>query len=194
LAQLGIRDKTIVTVTADHGEEFWEHRDEEMAAFADPRDVFGTGHGHHLFQVHLLVPLVIFGPGIPAAAITGNTSLVDVMPTVLAAVGQNLDRLDGRSLLEPLPPDRPVFAEAIAYGFEKRTVIEGDRKLLSAPGDGIERLYDLGPDRREVRVVSDRADAERLRGLLPGEASSPGEQTVATEEILEHLRALGYLD
>jgi arylsulfatase A-like enzyme len=196
MESLGMNERTVWVVTADHGEEFWEHRDEELASFTDPRDVYGTGHGHNLFQVHLLVPLLAFGPGIPAGALERNVSLVDVFPTVLAALGVDGPSVDGRSLLEDggSGADRPIFAEAIAYGFEKRAVIDGDLKLLSAPSDGYESLVRLGPDRLESERVEDPAEADRLRGLLPGAQEVLGEQVQATEEILEHLRGLGYID
>jgi arylsulfatase A-like enzyme len=194
LSRLGLRENSVFVVSSDHGEEFWEHRDEELASFADPRGVFGTGHGHHLFQVHLLVPLLILAPDLPPRAVRENVSLVDVVPTVLELVGASGAALDGVSLTHDVPGGRPVFAESIAYGFEKRTVIEGDRKLLSAPGDRVERLYELGPDRREVRTVDEPGEAHRLRSLLPSAPSALGEQVEATDEIIEHLRGLGYLE
>ena len=196
LERLGVRDRTVVVVSSDHGEEFWEHRDEEMDSFFDPRNVFGTGHGHHLFQVHLLVPLIVVGPDVPAGPISQNASLVDVMPTMLELVGDGGERLDGRSLLGPAAERRPIFAEAMAYGYEKRVVIEGDLKLLSAPGDDVERLYALGPDRREAGWVEDPAEVDRLRSMLQDPLLDPelGEQVEATDEIVEHLKNLGYID
>jgi arylsulfatase A-like enzyme len=191
LGSLG-RD-TVVVVTSDHGEEFWEHREDELA-FLDPRGVVGTGHGHHLFQVHLLVPLILVGPGVPSAAIATNVSLVDVVPTILSLLGEDAGGLDGRSLLEPVAWDRPILAGSIAYGYDKQVVIEGDRKLLSAPLDGIERLFALGADRLERGTIDDPALAERLRSMLPGGPIQAGEQVIATEEIEEHLRELGYLE
>ncbi len=197
LQSLGEADRTIMVVTADHGEEFWEHRQEEVDGFLDPRDVFGTGHGHNLFQVHLLIPLILTGPGIDPAQVDANVSLVDVVPTLLDAAG--LERppegpaFDGRSLLEPVEA-RPILAEGIAYGHEKKSVILSDLKLLSAPLDGYERVFRLGPDRREVEVVEDPSEAERLRAYLPGEESAMGEQVEASDEIVEHLKALGYIE
>jgi arylsulfatase A-like enzyme len=191
----GVRERTITVVSSDHGEEFWEHRAEEMEGFSDPRDIYGTGHGHNLFQVHLLVPLIVFGPGIPSGGIERNVSLVDISPTVLHAVGEPIPPADGRSLLEPLGP-RPILAEGIAYGFEKQSVVLEDVKLLTSPGDGFERAFRLGPDRLEVAAPEDPAQIERLRAYLPtpAEVGKLGEQVEATEEIVEHLRDLGYID
>jgi arylsulfatase A-like enzyme len=196
LDAMGERDRTLLVVTADHGEEFWEHRDEEMASFTDPRDVYGTGHGHNLFQVHLLVPLVLTGPGIEAGRHDENVSLIDVMPTVMDAIGLDPPPMDGRSLLDGAagPGDRPILAEGIAYGHEKRSVVAGDLKLLSSPEEGYEQVFRLGPDRTETEAVEDPEVADRLRRHLPGGASAMGEQVEATEEIVEHLKALGYIE
>ena len=193
LQSSGVADRTYLVVTSDHGEEFWEHRADELASFADPRNVFGVGHGHNLFQVHLLVPLIVMGPGVPVGAVPGNVSLVDVAPTLLEAVGEPTDELDGAPLWRRAD-DRPVFAESIAYGFEKRAVVHGDVKLLSAPGDGAERVYRLGADRSEIGLVQDEIVAAQLRALLSEEPAVVGDPTEATEEIEQHLRDLGYID
>lgn len=192
LREAGVRDRTVVMVSADHGEEFWEHRDEEIANFADPRGIAGTGHGHNLFQVHLLIPMIVVGPGVPAGEIRGNVSLVDVVPTLADLTGIEMPRSDGRSMFGSL--DRPIRAEGIAYGNEKSAVIEGDHKLLHAPADGYERLFELGRDRMEVRTLADPILAARLRHELPTGASAMGEQVESDPEILEHLRELGYIE
>jgi arylsulfatase A-like enzyme len=189
-------DRTIVAVTADHGEELWEHRDEEIAGFEDPRNVFGVGHGHNLFQVHTLIPLLFVGPGIGPRAIESNVSLVDLFPTVLEAAGLEPPApVDGWSLVDaPVPEDRPVPAMGIAYGHEKATVVVGDRKLLSAPGDGYERGFILGLDRRERGPLDGGEVLAELRAVLPAAPSKLGEQVEPTEEIEAHLRDLGYID
>jgi arylsulfatase A-like enzyme len=165
-----------------------------MEGFTDPRNIYGTGHGHNVFQVHLLVPLVFAGAGIRAGAIDANVSLVDVAPTILQAVGVEAPAADGHSLLEPPDEGRPILAEAIAYGHEKRSVVHFDRKLLSAPGDGYERVFGLGADRRESEVVTDPSEVERLRRFLPEGPGAVGEQVASTEEIERHLRDLGYIE
>jgi arylsulfatase A-like enzyme len=191
----GLADRTVTVITSDHGEEFWEHRAEEMEGFSDPRNIYGTGHGHNLFQVHLLIPLVVLGPGIDPGRIDHNVSQVDVLPTVLDAAGLTGPAVDGRSLLDAaIDPDRPVLSEAIAYGYDKTSVTLGDAKLLSSPGDGYERLFRLGPDRREVGAVDDPAEAGRLRAHLPRAPSVVGEQVEKTSEIERHLRDLGYIE
>jgi arylsulfatase A-like enzyme len=190
----GRLDRTVTVVTSDHGEEFWEHRAEEQKGFTDPRNIYGTGHGHNLFQVHLLVPLVLLGPGVVPGEVDANVSLVDVFPTVLEAAGIESPPVDGRSLLDAVERDRPVLGEGVAYGHEKRSVVVGNLKLLSSPGDRYERVFRLGPDRREAMEVADPALAEGLRRHLPSGPEAIGEQVVATEEMERHLRDLGYIE
>jgi arylsulfatase A-like enzyme len=75
LEALGLSEETLVIVTADHGEEFFEH-----------------GRKTHRKQLHaesVRVPLVMRWPGrLPAGArISGPTGIVDVAPTILRAAG-----------------------------------------------------------------------------------------------------------
>ncbi len=190
------RDRTVLVVTADHGEELWEHRDDEIADFEDPRNIAGAGHGQNLWQEILLVPLIVRGPGIGPRRIDANVSLADVAPTILEAVGADIPAdVDGQSLLGDVPTERRIIAEGVAYGYEKAAVIEADQKLLSSPGDGYERVFELGPDRREAGVVTDAGTADRLRGFLPGSPAAPGGAPIeSSEEIERHLRDLGYIE
>jgi arylsulfatase A-like enzyme len=190
-ASLGdARDRTILVVTADHGEELWDHRDEEIASFADPRGVAGVGHGHTLFQELLLVPLILHGPGIEPGAVEHPTSLVDVVPTLLSATERPLPSgLDGAALGSP---PRPVTAQGIAYGHEKRAVIDGQDKLIVSAGDDYERAFRLDATSRMEATETPEA-IERLRPLLPPEAVSAAVPSVIEGEMEAHLRGLGYL-
>ena len=88
----------------------------------------------------------------------------------------------------------PIPAEGIAYGSEKSSVIVGDLKLLQSRAESYERLFRVGPDRRELGTLEDPQQLDRLRPLLPGEPAAIGEQVGATDEILRHLRSLGYVE
>ncbi|MCK5115700.1 MAG: sulfatase [Candidatus Aegiribacteria sp.] len=71
LRMRGYSDSTIIMVTADHGEEFLE---------------WGfIGHGGHLYQEVLHIPLFIAGPGIPAGeVIIEPAGQFDILPTLLS--------------------------------------------------------------------------------------------------------------
>ena len=71
LERRGLLASTLVVVTADHGEEFFDHGN--------------VGHGRSLYQEMLHVPLLVRGPGVAAGLrIEQPVQLVDVAPTLLA--------------------------------------------------------------------------------------------------------------
>ncbi|RMG93687.1 MAG: hypothetical protein D6705_18045 [Deltaproteobacteria bacterium] len=80
-------DRTIVVVTADHGEEFGEHG--------------GRKHGASCHEELVHVPLVVRIPGVEPRRVDATVALVDVVPTILEAIGQGHEvaELDGTSLL-----------------------------------------------------------------------------------------------
>ncbi|MFT7678978.1 MAG: hypothetical protein ACI8QC_002977, partial [Planctomycetota bacterium] len=78
LDALGLADNTLVIVTSDHGEEFFEH-----------------GHKTHRRQLHaesIEVPLILRWPAqLPAGrVVAGSAGIVDITPTMLAAAGTGL--------------------------------------------------------------------------------------------------------
>ena len=75
LAELGLEENTLVVITSDHGEEFFEH---------DRKT-----HRKQLYRESVHVPLVMRWPGrLPEGVrISGPTGIVDVAPTILSAVG-----------------------------------------------------------------------------------------------------------
>lgn len=88
LKKAGVYDNTIFVVTADHGEEFFEHN--------------SVGHGHSVYQELLHVPMIIRAPGLVPAGkrLQAPTTLVDILPTTLKAVGKDVPReVEGKDLL-----------------------------------------------------------------------------------------------
>jgi hypothetical protein len=92
LDQLGLTQETLVIVTSDHGEEFFEH-----------------GHKTHRRQLYMEsvhVPMILRWPGrLPAGTrVSEPVGLVDLAPTILAAAGQRSQAGSGRDLV-PLARD-----------------------------------------------------------------------------------------
>ena len=75
LRALGVLDDTIVVVTSDHGEEFFEHG--------------SKGHAKTLYDEVLRVPLVVRYPRrvAPSQRVTQQVRLMDVAPTILGLAG-----------------------------------------------------------------------------------------------------------
>jgi arylsulfatase len=142
LRERGLWEKSLIVVTADHGEGFGDH---------------GTfGHGRGVYQDVVHVPLLVKLPG-PAAPrrIATPVSLVDIMPSVLAALGlPAASDADGVSLLGEIPADRALFAESFdGNGETARALRRGSRKMIRQRGRA-NALFDLASDPNELRDVA----------------------------------------
>ena len=151
----GLVDSTVFMVTADHGEEFWEHAEIEAKSFYDPRGCYGIGHGHSVFNETIEVPLLISGP-VPYQNSSRLVSTVDIVPTIIDLLGVRHNmRFDGRSVFEAVE-DRALLSEASGYGYEKKALIIGKYKLIYSKDDRVEWLFDLEKDPQEQHPIDDR--------------------------------------
>jgi len=200
LEEAGLREDTVIVLTSDHGEEFLEHG--------------GVMHGLAQYEESVRVPLVLWGPGVPAGVrVPAPVSLVDVMPTVLELLDQPLPPdLDGISLC-PLwaqggvAVERALFVEADMDppGPTARTMVPGDDlavrrgryKLVLDPRTDTARLFDLARDPREQSDVA--ADHPDLVAALRAELArfrarkiESGPAVPLDEEDLRRLQGLGY--
>jgi arylsulfatase A-like enzyme len=180
----------LVVITADHGEELFDH-----ASF---------GHGHTLFEEQLRVPLILISPAVEPGRVDAPVSIIDIAPTILAAVGVPAPaRMDGRSLWAtatrrtPLPP-RPVIAERTGDGPDRRAVVDWPYKLIATAGAARPELYDLEADPNERRNLA--ADASQLVSRLKRhladtrDSASQGAPVELNAETERALSQLGYLD
>lgn len=194
-----IPDGTVVVVCGDHGEAFWEHPALERELADDPRGYYGADHGHSLFEETTRVPLWVRAPGVPAGRREGRVSLVDVAPTVLAALSVSAaDRpaTDGERLPNAAGADRPVYAEETAYGDNLVAVWRDGRKLIRAPDRGVERAFDLGADPAERDPLDPAATPPALREALDAFAGGVDgdDRMTVDEETADRLADLGYLE
>jgi len=183
-----LADGATVVITADHGEEFGDH----AGAYPDDHWPADVRHGHTLYQEQLHVPLIVIGPDVPPAVVDRPVRSLDVVPTLLALAGTGLPT-EGQALAEalgtPPPEDRPRKAQAIRYGTEKRMVIDGDLKLIASQWG--EELYDLRRDEQRDLAAERPDDVARLEQELP--AQSSGDAAELDPELIEQLRAVGYV-
>uniref|UniRef100_UPI002619ADBD sulfatase family protein n=1 Tax=Thermococcus sp. TaxID=35749 RepID=UPI002619ADBD len=154
LEKAGILDNTLVVVTADHGEEFWEHAKTEAEHFYDTRKGTGYGHGHNVFREVAEVPVVFHGfSGLRERKLVSST---DVTPTILRELGvEPLFQLDGVPLQEREPKGRAILIEASGYGYEKKALYLGDLKFLYAPDDNVRWIFNLKRDPKEKSPITD---------------------------------------
>ncbi len=151
LEELGIWDETMVVVTADHGDEFWEHG--------------GVGHGHNVHQELVHVPLIVYYPPlIPAkTVVNAGVDIVDVLPTLLDVIGAEAaaDK-QGKSVLPLIYNQHGGYPEpAIATQYLMHYAMQLEQwKLYLKRGDF--RIYDRNNDPLELTdVASDHPLASR---------------------------------
>jgi arylsulfatase A-like enzyme len=195
----GILDETLLIVTSDHGEEFYEHGN--------------WRHGNQLYGEVVRVPLVVRLPGrLPAGRRSDPAMLIDVVPSVVGLLGlvPGDAAWDGRDLFAPAEdPVRPVFAEHWRFEggrYMSRMVVRDGLKLCETRDEvhGLSRfeLYDLGRDPREETDMlgngrtMDRNGASGLETLLASFGvegpESSGRAVDVGRSTEERLRALGY--
>lgn len=196
-------DDLALVVTGDHGEAFWEHAAFDAAHFADPRPAYCVGHGGAPYEAVTRVPL-----GVAAAGSTGGlgrvdpdgrVSLVDVVSTVLDAAGLDGGTttddgagadgppVGGTSLLDEVP-DRRILVEGVRYGYEKKAVYDGGRKLVVSRGDDVAVEFSL-PAETPSEIPESAAAA--MREALPAWPEGEGRRH-ASEAVERRLANLGY--
>ena len=212
MKNMGLYQRSLIIVTADHGEAF-----------------FDRGHWQHSQTLHeelIRIPLVVKWPGeSPRGRIRSQVSQVDIFPTVLKVAGLTPPPSDGIDLLEFVKETAaakkrrslvsenawrsPVgWARKISFRIEKLKYIA----TLAAP-TGVEpqeshlereELYDLlgDPEEKVNLLEASSVEVEPFRRELAqylSEARSlrAGRQTehvVEDDVTLERLRSLGYVN
>lgn len=195
----GLHERTLVVLTADHGEGLGQHGWLE--------------HGLYLYDEQLRVPLIFVWPGVLPAGTRLRTpvGLVDVAPTLAELTGIRFPGAsDGRSLAASLRSGRePEARGLLLYRRPYRGAPPPERgekwalrsegwKYLRSTGRPDE-LYDLAGDPGELRdLAPSRAElTRRLAGELDARLSAlpkPAQAGELSEETKERLRALGYAE
>jgi len=146
----GLADDTMVVIVSDHGEAFGVHR------FAGQQMFF---HGQTLYTELLHVPVMMRIPGVSPHHVDQVVQIIDVAPTILAALGIDAPaEFKGRSLLpalegKPLAP-KPAFAELLPapeWDHAGKSMISADGRweLFFRSSDRRYELYDLHADPEE---------------------------------------------
>jgi arylsulfatase A-like enzyme len=191
LAERDLLERSIVILTSDHGEEFWEHGSCE--------------HVKTVYNELLHVPLLLRAPGLRAGSVASPVAAsVSLLPTVLDLLGLGAAglSLDGVSLFEESPAYVSSEAQFHYDGRHlRRYALVGEgHKLIADPEAGRVELYDLEADwqeqhdlasaRPEIVARLARALADELEGA-PAARQHPG---ALDDETLGQLRELGYIE
>lgn len=138
LDETGLAGRTVLAVTADHGEEFGEHG--------------GRYHATTLYDEILRVPLVVRAPGRAAELVRAPAGCGDVMPTLLSLAGHHGSIAPyGRDVLAAASAPLPQLARTRRAGaalFEPRAhaVVHREHKLVFDAASGVLTYFDLARD------------------------------------------------
>ena len=194
LEERGDLDRTVIVLTADHGESLGEH-----------------GEATHALLLHsatVRVPLVIRDPrDLTARRITTPVATVDIVPTLLDRLGLETPAAVQGDLLprseSDATPRRSILSEtlygALLHGWsplERLTV--GDWMVIHGPNpqlfhlkDDPDELRNLAQDHPEELAAMQRRLIERKRELAA--SAIDASETSVSPEKRARLMALGYL-
>jgi arylsulfatase A-like enzyme len=205
LEQRGLADNTLVLVYSDHGEEFWDHRTEQLLLKEDPRGGAGFGHGQSMYQELLHIPLLAWYPGLEGRRHRQVVSHVDVLPSILDAMGLQRSPADESGKLLPTAgqtqsgkaAERIIFSSGMAFGPEKISVRSKELKSVFTIRDDRYELYDLETDPGERSPLQDESLLmmfDTLTGdyIEMKDASAYASSSLGSKQI-EELKAIGYL-
>ncbi len=201
LKKAGLMKNTLVIVTSDHGDEFYEHR--------------GFGHGYTCYEEMLHVPLTMVWEGVlpEQTIITEPVAQIDLIPSLVFIADLKPPRvsLPGRNLfagcLEPQkgvfscadpPPGAFLYAETY-QGKVPRSLRQGKSKLIYNKKPESYEFYDLNNDPAEQNPLDPFARSKgkqmvkKLKKLMnrKPEYKEPSRRRI-DEKAIEHLKSLGY--
>ena len=196
-------DDSIIIITADHGEAFFEHG--------------ACDHGFTLYNEEIKVPLLMRFPSSMACAADMRfpPQLVDIGATILHLIDARFPyEVDGISLVaSPSMGDNErkrqrIFSEEHMKGIPKVAMIEGRMKYIyNIPEERIVEAYDLLEDEGEGTnlvmvdrpdVVLDRKERDIRAWLSQKNEVRKGiartrDQAMIDSRTLEQLKSLGYI-
>jgi arylsulfatase A-like enzyme/Tfp pilus assembly protein PilF len=198
MEESGLWERTLIVFTADHGESLGEHEE--------------SAHGFFIYDSDVRVPLIVRFPGSKLAGrtITSQVRSIDIMPTVLNAVGANPpESVQGESFLPLMlgheeEADRLAYSETYwpryHYGWsELKLLRKGQYKFIDAPKP---ELYDVLENPGETEnLVNQKASLgiemkRQLEALIEQysreDIASIEPQKIDNDSLIK-LQALGYI-
>ncbi len=202
IEDLGLMENTAIMLTADHGFYFGEHGGlfgKMILAFPSDtpwwaesgRLLLAPWTHSPLYEEVTACPLLIYAPGVAPEVYRGLTSAVDLMPTVLSILGQEIPaEVEGHSLLPVMKDtklkDRKFVVSTHPFAnrdtiirsvdgqprpmqvFSATTVTTEEWTLLYSVERGGSTLYHLPSDpKQEKNIIKERPEvAKELHQLL----------------------------
>ncbi len=194
----GFYEDSLIVLTADHGEEFWEHR--------------GFEHGHTLYQELLHVPLIIKFPErdffqVPEGVFREYVSTADIFPTVSSYMKMDVPEVEGANLYDGWGglKDRqgPLVAMNLLWGKEDKFAFYSQGIKVIVTMETLEaEAYDLEEDPGESHnIYGDKQMPPDIRKQVDALIRNIDEsinknaprQGKASARTIKMLKSLGYI-
>lgn len=191
-----------IVLTADHGEEHFDHGDFE--------------HGHRYEDEVVRLPLIVRPPErlkqeYQARTISTSTRLVDIYPTILDWFGKKpTQQIEGLSL-NPLMKDnrdrqgkhRLAYMQYTFRGREAEALFDGQRKVISYLDQEECYVYNLRKDPMEKKQIRKGRIVKKMLAKLKNYKDTwqisdaeemPSKTIQLPDDIEKSLRNLGYIN
>ncbi len=198
LDRYGRMEQALILVTADHGEEFFEHGDK--------------GHARTLYDEVIRVPLIFRWPNRlrEAVVIEQQVRLIDVMPTILSLAGVPLNvKIQGRDISGLLRgqkiSEQSAFCELLLNKGRDRALRTNRKKVWVNGLTKVRMCFDLLSDpgehrplvptgRKFRRALSELAEVtQESLALYERRVGRASRDVELSEDIKKRLRSLGYI-
>ena len=173
----GRADDTAVIITADHGEELFEHG--------------RFWHDARFYEPSLYIPCIVHVPGVLPATVPQLASSIDIAPTICALLGIAAPALyTGTSLVDSKKQEKPERERVIAQaecdksgnlfldnvlatpggarreGIFRHAIRSRRYKYIWDESSGAEEWYDLTADPKETKSNPELREAPEMRALV----------------------------
>ncbi|MFQ6082250.1 MAG: sulfatase [Candidatus Aminicenantia bacterium] len=203
LKEVDLLDNTVLIITSDHGEGFYEHGGREVVYYPDY--LRGYGHQITLYDEIIWIPLIVRYPNKVSENLTINNQVraIDLMPSLLSLVEAKIPKgIEGVDIFSSEIDNLIAFSESNRRGLDKKSLRTKEWKLIYTRKLEKFELYNLLKDPKEQNNLADKNEKilEELKQKLFSwmermpQKITPTEKKELSQEEIEALKALGYLD
>jgi arylsulfatase A-like enzyme/Flp pilus assembly protein TadD len=185
-------EKTVIILTADHGEALGEKGEDTHSYFA--------------YNNTIHIPLFIHIPAGKPGTFAMNVCHADIFPTLCGILGLKVPpHVQGESLLDVMAAGKrkapEIYFESLTAYLNRdwaplRGMISGATKFIDLP---IKEVYDLGNDMGETRNLAGSSKIGPLKDSLNRlirklrNPQASGREERLDPEVLKRLKSLGYM-